>query len=140
MIILASDHAGFDLKILLMHFFKKNGIEYVDAGALDYDENDDYPDIVKPAVKQVLADPNNRGIFVCGSGIGMCMSANRHKGIRAVCAYDSKTAKLARKDEDANVLCLGARRTNKGDAIKIILRFLTSPFEGGRHQRRIDKF
>ena len=140
MIILASDHAGFKLKEELKIFFDKHDIEYCDIGALAYDPDDDYPDIVKNAVKKVKADPINRGIFVCGSGIGMSMAANRHKGIRAILAYNSPTARLARKDENANVLCLGARQTNKGDAIKIILKFLTSPFEGGRHQRRIDKY
>ncbi len=140
MIILASDHAGFELKEYLKQYFTKRNIKFIDAGALMYDKNDDYPDIVKHAVKHVLKDTNNKGIFVCGSGIGMSMASNRYKGIRAICAYDTETVRLARKDEDANVLSLGQRRLSKAMALKLINTFLTAPFEGGRHLRRINKY
>jgi len=140
MIILASDHAGFELKEYLKKYFAKHQIEFVDTGALNFDATDDYPDFAKKAVKSVLVDENNRGIFICGSGVGMSMVANRHKGIRAVLARDVKTAKMSRMHNNSNVLCLGQRSTSKNKAIKIILAFLTTKFMGGKHQRRIDKF
>lgn len=140
MLVLACDHAGFELKEYLKQYFTKNNIDFIDIGALKYDKDDDYPDIVVNGVKKVLENTSNKGIFVCGSGIGMCMASNRFKGIRCVVAYKPIIAKLARKDEDANVLALGARLTSKRQALKIIKTFLTSPFEGGRHLRRINKY
>ena len=140
MIILASDHAGFELKEYLKVYFSKHKIEYIDVGALTYDANDDYPDIIKPAVKQVLKDENNRGIFICGSGVGVSMVANRHKGIRAALCQDIQTARMARMHNNANVLCLGARNICKRRATNIINTFLNTDFLGGKHQRRIDKF
>lgn len=140
MIILASDHAGFELKEYLKLYFAKRKIEYIDAGALNYDANDDYPDIINPAVKQVLKSEDNRGIFICGSGVGVSMVANRHKGIRAVLAQDNQTAEMARMHNNANVLCLGARKVCKRRATNIISTFLNTDFLGGKHQRRINKF
>ena len=140
MIILSCDHAGFDFVEKLKKYFDSKKIEYKYVGPKSFNKEDDYPDFVIPASKEVLKDENNCGIFVCGSGIGANMVANRFKGIRAVCAQDYTTAYLARKDEDANVLTLGARLTSFRSAIKIIKVFLTSEFEGGRHARRIAKY
>lgn len=140
MIILASDHAGYELKEYLKQYFTKRKIEFIDAGALTYDANDDYPDIVKSAVKEVLKDENNQGIFICGSGVGVSMVANRFKGIRAVLAYDTLTAQMSRQHNNSNVLCLGQSRTTKTMSLKIIKTFLNTPFEAGRHLRRINKF
>ena len=140
MIILASDHAGFELKEYLKVYFTKHKIEYVDAGAISYDPNDDYPDIIKSAVKQVLKNEDNRGIFICGSGVGVSMVANRHKDIRAVLAQDANIAEMSRLHNNANVLCLGARNICKRRATNIINTFLSTDFLGGKHQRRIDKF
>ena len=140
MIILASDHAGFELKEYLKLYFTKRKIDFVDAGAIKYDAQDDYPDIAQKAVKQVLKDENNSGIFICGSGVGMCMVANRHKGIRAVLAGDAPTAQMARLHNNANVLCLGSRNICKRRATNIINTFLSTEFLGGKHQRRINKF
>lgn len=140
MIILCADHAGFDLKEYIKKFLDKNSIEYLDCGAFEYDKDDDYPDMVAKAVPNVLENEDNAGIFVCGSGVGMSMSANRYKGIRAVLANDYATAFLARKDEDSNVLCIGSRIVSKKMAQKIIKVFFSTEFEGGRHQRRIDKY
>lgn len=141
MLILASDHAGFELKQFLNKFFILNGIDFIDAGALDYDPDDDYPDLVDKAVRTVLEDENNFGVFICGSGIGMSMCANRYPGIRAVLAYDEKTAKMARVHNNANVLCLGQRRVNKNKALKIILKFVSTKFANEeRHIRRLGKF
>lgn len=140
MIILSSDHAGYELKEYLKQYFTKRKIEFVDAGALKYNAQDDYPDIIKSAVKLVLKDANNQGIFICGSGVGVSMVANRYKGIRAVLAYDTLTVQMARQHNNANVLCLGQTRVTKTMALKIIKTFLSTEFEGGRHIRRIEKF
>lgn len=140
MIILASDHAGYELKEYLKQYFTKHKIAHIDSGALKYDPNDDYPDVVKPAVKQVLKDENNRGIFICGSGGGISMAANRHKGIRCIFTHTPQIAEISRKHNNANVLALGSRYLTKAMALKIIKTFLSTEFEGGRHQRRINKF
>lgn len=140
MLILSCDHAGFDLMEKVKGFFDKNKIEYKYMGPKVYDKDDDYPDFIIPASKEVLKDKNNIGIFICGSGIGVNVVANRHKGIRAVLANDYTTAYLARKDEDANVLCMGGRIISFRTAQKIIKMFLTSEFEGGRHIRRLAKY
>ena len=140
MIILSCDHAGFDYIQKLMKFFDKNHIEYKYMGPKEFDKDDDYPDFVAPASEEVLKHSDNCGIFICGSGIGANIVANRHKGIRAVCALDYISAYLARKDEDANVLTTGARLVSFRTVLKIVKVFLTSEFEGGRHARRIAKY
>lgn len=140
MIILSCDHAGFDYIQQLMAYFDKQKIEYKYMGPKEYNKDDDYPDFIAPASKEVLKSSDNCGIFMCGSGIGANMVANRHKGIRAVLALDYTTAYLARKDEDANVLTIGARLVSFRTALKIIKMFLSSEFEGGRHARRIAKY
>lgn len=140
MIILSCDHAGFDYMQKLMKFFDKQKIEYKYMGPSEYNKEDDYPDFIAPASVEVLKDEDNCGIFMCGSGIGANIVANRHKGIRAVCASDCVSAFLARKDEDANVLTLGTRLVSFRQAVKIVKMFLTSEFEGGRHSRRIAKY
>lgn len=140
MIILACDHAGYELKEYLKIYFTKRNIDFFDAGALKHDPEDDYPDIINKAVKSVLKSDQNKGIFICGSGVGVSMVANRHKGIRAVLAYDSKIAEMARLHNNANVLCLGARNICKRRATNIINTFLNTDFLGGKHQRRIEKF
>ncbi len=140
MIIISCDHAGFEHAQKLQKFFDNKKIEYKYMGPNKYDKDDDYPDFVAPATLEVLKDKDNCGIFICGSGIGANIVANRQKGIRAVCALDTVSAFLARKDEDANVLTLGARLTSFRACLKIIKVFLTSEFEGGRHIRRINKY
>jgi len=140
MIILSCDHAGFDYMQKLMPYFDNLNIEYKYMGPAEFDKEDDYPDFIAPATEEVLKDKNNIGIFMCGSGIGANMVANRYKGIRAVRASDTVEAFLARKDEDANVLTIGTRLVSYRNAIKIIKMFLTSEFEGGRHARRIAKY
>ena len=140
MIVLCADHGGYELKEEIKKFLTKNKVEFIDCGANSFDKDDDYPDFVQAAVPHVLENEDNAGIFICGSGIGVSMVANRFKGIRAVLANDYATAFLARKDEDANVLCMGARIVSKKMALKIIKVFFSSEFEGGRHQRRINKF
>lgn len=140
MIILSCDHAGLDYMQKLMKYFDKHKIEYKYMGPKEYDKDDDYPDYIIPASKEVLKNEDNCGIFMCGSGAGANMVANRFKGIRSICASDQVEAFYARKDEDANVLTIGSRFVSFRHAIKIIQTFLTSEFEGGRHARRIAKY
>lgn len=140
MIVLSCDHAGFDYMQRLMKYFDSRKIEYKYMGPKEYDKDDDYPDYIKPAAEEVLKDEDNCGIFMCGSGAGANMVANRYKGIRAICASDPVEAFFARKDEDSNVLTIGSRFVSFRKALKIIQIFLTSEFEGGRHIRRISKF
>ncbi len=138
MIIMASDHRGYMLKEQLKTFFNEENIITIDVGTYSK-EPVDYPDFAKLGVEKVLEDKNNVGIFICGSGIGMSMAANRNPKIRAALCLSSNMAMLARKDNDANVLCLPALFVKRRKAINIIKVFLTTSFEGGRHARRIKK-
>ena len=138
MIIMASDHRGYELKEQLKTFFNEEDIITIDVGTYSK-EPVDYPDFAKSGVEKILEDKNNVGIFICGSGIGMSMAANRNPKIRAALCLTPEMAMLARKDNDANVLCLGSRFIKRRKAIAIIKVFLTTPFEGGRHARRVKK-
>lgn len=138
MIILASDHAGFLLKEDIKKFFKKENITTIDVGCYST-EPVDYPDFAKSANAKVLENDNNIGIYICGTGIGMDMCANRNPKIRAALCFNPIYARLARQHNNANVLVLGGRFTRKRKAIKIIKEFLTTQFDGGRHQKRIKK-
>lgn len=140
MIILASDHAGYPLKEEIKKFFNNENIIAIDVGCYSRENLDDYPDFAKAANIKVLEDPRNVGIYICGSGIGMSMVANRNPKIRAALCHDETFASLARRHNDANVLCLSGRFTSARKAIKIIKVFLTTDFEGGRHTRRIKKY
>lgn len=140
MIILSCDHAGFDYMQKLMVYLNKHNLEYKYMGPTEFNKDDDYPDFIQPASLEVLKNADNCGIFMCGSGAGANMVANRNKGIRAICASELEEAFFARKDEDANVLTIGARFVSFRKAIKIIQIFLTTEFEGGRHARRIAKY
>ncbi len=140
MIILASDHAGFQLKEEIKKFFNKENIIAIDVGCYSREQLDDYPDFAKAGNAKVLEDPRNVGIFICGTGIGMSIVANRNPKIRAALCLNEEFASLARKHNDANVLCLSGRFTSARKAIKIVKIFLTTDFEGGRHARRIKKY
>lgn len=137
MIIMASDHRGYELKESLKTFFNKENIITIDVGTYSK-EPVDYPDFAKLGITKVLEEKNNVGIFICGSGIGMSIAANRNPKIRAGLCLNPKMAYMTRKDNDANVLCMpGNLRLKK--AIAIVKVFLTTSFEGGRHARRIKK-
>ncbi len=140
MIILASDHAGYPLKEEIKKFFNKENIIAIDVGCYSKEQLDDYPDFAKAANNKVIEDPRNVGIYICGTGIGMSIVANRNPKIRAALCRDEKFASLSRRHNDANVLCLSGRFTNARKAIKIVKVFLTTEFEGGRHSRRIKKY
>ena len=134
-IFIASDHAGFDLKKQIIDSVKTN---FIDLGA-DNQNSVDYPDYAKKLVSKIKTTQNSKGILICGSGIGMSIAANRDKNIRAGLAFTSEIAKLMREHNDANVLVLPGRFINVQDALKCIKNFLTTDFEGNRHQNRVNK-
>ena len=138
---LATDHAGLELKNAIKDYLKEKGHEVTDHGAHEYDAQDDYPDFIFPCARAVAADPESRGIILGGSGQGEAMAANRIKGVRAGVYYGSEReiARLSREHNNANVLSLGARFISEQEIYDIIETWLDEPFEGGRHQRRIDK-
>ncbi len=138
MIILACDHAGYELKEGIKEFFNNENIITIDVGTYSK-EPADYPDFAKKGCAKVLEDERHVGIFICGTGIGMSVCANRNPKIRAALCDNIKTATLAREHNDANVLVLPGRELTVKKAIKIIKVFLTSEFEGGRHLRRLKK-
>ncbi len=138
---LATDHAGLELKNAIKDYLIGKGHEVTDHGAYEYDAQDDYPDFIFPCARAVAANPENRGIILGGSGQGEAMAANRIKGVRAAVYYGSEReiARLSREHNNANVLSLGARFISEQEIYDIIETWLDEPFEGGRHQRRIDK-
>jgi len=135
---IGSDHAGFKLKNeLLVHLLEK-GLELQDFGP-DTADSVDYPDYAHKVAESVSTGENNLGILICGSGNGVCITANKHKGIRAALAWEEEIAALARQHNNANVLCVPARFVSKTKAYKIVDAWLDAKFEGGRHQNRISK-
>lgn len=138
---LATDHAGLELKNIIKEHLKENGHDVTDHGAHEYDALDDYPDFIFPCAKSVAADPESRGIILGGSGQGEAMTANRIKGVRAAVFYNGpeEIVKLSREHNNANILSLGARFMNQTEIYDVIEMWLAEPFEGGRHQRRIEK-
>ncbi|MGP1449963.1 MAG: ribose 5-phosphate isomerase B [Wolinella sp.] len=135
---IATDHAGFNIKEHIKAFVRQKGHEIVDLGVHE-NERVDYPDYAHELCEQVLKTPDSAGILVCGTGIGMSISANRHKGIRAALCHDAYTAKLTRQHNDANILCMGERVVGLGVVDSILEAFLDTSFEGGRHACRIGK-
>lgn len=137
-IAVGADHAGVALKDHLLRFLDERGITYKDFGTHG-SESVDYPDFAADVAHAVSAGEYERGLLVCGSGIGMAIAANKVAGIRAAVVTETESAKLSRSHNDANVLALGARLTTPEVARSIVAAFLDTPFDGGRHQRRIDK-
>lgn len=135
---IASDHAGFELKEKLKAHLINSGHEIQDFGT-DSCESTDYPDYAHPLANSVESKKNELGILICGSGNGVCMAANHHRGIRAALAWNEEVAALARQHNNANVLCLPARYVTEKEAFSIANAFLLAAFEGGRHERRVDK-
>ena len=138
MIILACDHAGYELKEEIKAFFNKQNITTIDVGTYSKDRVD-YPDFAKAGNAKVLENPNNIGIYICGTGIGMSIAANRNPKIRAALCESTKFAHLARAHNNANILCMGGRVIGRELAFMIVDTFLNTEFLGGRHQRRVDK-
>ena len=137
-ICIASDHAGYDLKEKIKIFLISKNVSVIDLGPQSK-KSVDYPDYAKKTAKRVLKKKSDVGILVCGSGTGMAITANKFKGIRAAQCYDKKSTILSRQHNNANIICLGSRVLKKNDALSFVNYFLKTKFEGGRHQKRIDK-
>lgn len=137
-IAIASDHAGFDLKALLKQELAAVGFEPLDLGA-DSASSVDYPDFADRLAGALKDGRAKRGVLICGTGIGISMAANRHRHVRAAVVHDVTSARLSRQHNNANVVCLGARLTGTDVAKDCLRVFLTTDFEGGRHQNRVAK-
>ena len=137
-VVLASDHAGFKLKEVIKKFLIKKRKKILDLGTKNTNPVD-YPDFAHLLSKKIKKNGNQLGILVCGTGIGMDMAANRHKNIRAALCYDTKSTKLSRQHNNANVMTLGARLIKKKVALKCVGIFIKTDFKGGRHLRRVNK-
>jgi ribose 5-phosphate isomerase B len=135
---IASDHAGFELKQQIAAALRAEDYEVVDFGT-DSAESVDYPDYAEPAAREVAAGLVDKGVIVCGSGVGVAIVANKVDGVRAVHAHDVEEAKLSRQHNNANVVTLGERSTDAQTALEIVNAFVTTDFEGGRHERRVEK-
>jgi ribose 5-phosphate isomerase B len=135
---IASDHAGYEMKEHLAAALKKMGFDVEDIGTHS-PSSTDYPDYAHPLAEKVERGEVKRGVLLCGTGLGMSYAANRHHGVRAAVAWTPEIAALARKHNDANVLVLPARFVSEEDGLQILKTWLETEYEGGRHQRRVDK-
>lgn len=139
-IIIGSDHAGFDLKETCKTHLKEHFDHKIkDAGVFNRDSAD-YPKVANAVSQAVAGGAYERGILICGTGLGMSMVANRHKGVRAALCHNLYTTRMGRLHNDANILAMGGRIIGVDLALEMMELFLTTPFEGGRHQRRLDQF
>ena len=137
-IAIGSDHAGFEYKQMLAQWLRDNGYEVQDFGTHSLDSVD-YPDFVHPLATSITNGEYERGVLVCGSANGVCITANKHRGIRAAIAWLPELAQLARQHNDANIVCVPARFVSEEVARGIVSQFLNTTFEGGRHQNRVNK-
>ena len=137
-IFLSSDHAGYELKEKIKIYLDKKKIKYADLGPFNTDKVD-YPVYAHRVAKKVKTNNNYTGILICGSGMGMNITANRHKNIRAAQCFNLKSTKLSRLHNDANIITLGSRLLTKKNALNCVSVFLDTKFESGRHARRIKK-
>jgi ribose 5-phosphate isomerase B len=137
-LLIASDHAGFELKEKLETWLRDQGYAVTDLGT-ESTESTDYPDYAHPVAERVEQGTARRGVLLCGTGLGMSYAANRHPGVRAAVAWSPEVARLAREHNDANILVLPARFLSEADGVEILKTWLETPFEGGRHGRRVAK-
>ena len=137
-IALAADHAGYEEKEKIKTTLDEIGVEYDDLGT-DSEESVDYPDFARKVGEAVARGDYEQGVLVCGSGTGMAITANKVRGVRAAVAWNEETARLARQHNDANVLSIGARTTPEEEIPKIVKSWFAADFEGGRHERRVEK-
>lgn len=135
---IASDHAGFELKENVVAYLRAKGVEFEDYGPVNSDRVD-YPDYGIQVAKAILDKKVERGIVICGTGVGMSIVVNRFPGIRGALCSDLFTTKMCREHNDSNILIMGARVIGMGLAEEIVKTWLETPFEGGRHQKRLDK-
>jgi ribose 5-phosphate isomerase B len=135
---IGTDHAGINIKPFVIELLKKKGYEVEDLGCYSNDRVD-YPDYAHKVAEAVLATPGSKGILICGSGIGMSLTANKHPGIRAALCQEHYTAKMARLHNDANILCFGERIVGKGMIEDLLEAWCETEFEGGRHIQRVEK-
>jgi ribose 5-phosphate isomerase B len=138
-IIIACDHAGFDLKEFLIKELSDVGFKILDLGCDSAEKSVDYPDYAKKLCKKITNKNQFKGILICGSGIGVSIAANRFSHIRAALCQNSKTARLARAHNNSNVICLGARIVKPKVALASVKSFLSTDFEQGRHEKRVEK-
>ncbi len=138
MLAIGCDHGGYKLKEEIVSHLKANSVEFKDFGVFE-EKSVDYPDIASDVCKSILSGECENGILVCGTGIGISIAANKHKGIRAAVCSDEFSAKFTRLHNDANVLCLGGRVVGPGLACELVDIFLSTGFEGGRHALRVNK-
>ena len=136
---MGADHAGFDLKQRLVAELKRLGYDPVDVGPKTLDPTDDFPDYGKPVAEAVSDGEAARGVLTCGTGLGMSYVANRYPRVRAAVVWSPEIAELSRKHNDANVLVLPSRFISEDEGVDILHKFLDTKFEGGRHQRRVEK-
>lgn len=136
MIAIGCDHAGYDLKREVAEYLKKNNIEIIDCGCDG--QSCDYPDIAEAVCEKITSGQADKGILICGTGIGMSIAANKIDGIRSAVCSEHFSVKYTRLHNDANVLCMGARVIGPGIAVELADLFISTEFEGGRHQRRLD--
>jgi ribose 5-phosphate isomerase B len=137
-IAIGNDHAGTDYKNTIVAYLKNEGHEVTNYGT-DANDSVDYPDFVHPVATDVENKTVDFGIIICGSGNGVAMSANKHQQVRAALCWIEEIAVLSREHNDANIISIPARYTSENQALSMVKAFLTTPFEGGRHQRRVDK-
>ncbi len=137
-IAIGSDHGGFEYKEAVINHLKSTGYDVLDCGTYSKDSCD-YPDIAKEVAAKILDNEAEKGILICGTGIGMSISANKFKGIRAALCSDTFSAHATREHNDSNILCLGQRVIGESLALEIVDTWLKAEFQGGRHQKRIDK-
>ncbi len=137
-IAIGCDHAGFPLKSVIQSLLNERGLDILDFGTHS-DASVDYPDFVHPAAEAVEKGNASLGILLCGSGNGVAMTANKHKGIRAALCWNAEIATLARSHNNANMIALPVRYLSADEAVKIVSTFLDTPFEGGRHALRVNK-
>ena len=142
MIIIGADHAGFELKNVITEYFKEKNIVYTDVTDYDRNPDDDYTDVAIQVCRYVLEKEGNFGIAICGTGIGISVACNKVKGIIATPCFDEYTARMAKIDNNSNVLCLGGRleySKNRERVINIVDTYINTPFGGERHLRRVNK-
>ena len=136
-ILIGNDHAGYSLKLSIIKNLEDK-YEFFDKGSYS-NESVDYPDYASIIAKEIQSEKGDLGILICGTGNGVCMTANKFKGIRAVICWNEEIAKLAKQHNNANIICMPSRFIKVEEAIKIIESFILEKFEGGRHERRIKK-